>query len=269
VALFAHLIGGVPYSLTLHGPLEDYGPNQRMKWRHAAFAIVITRKLLGEVRAALDGATPPYIEVAPMGVDVGGFHRSAAYQPWDGRGPLRIFCCGRLNPCKGHDDLIRAVGLLRTAGIDAHLQIAGADDSLGRYLPVLEKLIQDLGLTDAVALLGAVPESTVRQGLEESHIFALASLHEPLGVAIMEAMAMELPVVVTKAGGVPELVDDGIDGILVEPHNPSDLAGGLERVARDGDLARRLSSAARVKVQTSFQSDQSARVLLRRLAAVG
>lgn len=266
VAMFANLIGGVPYSLTLHGPIEDYGPNQPMKWRRAAFGIVITRKLLGEVRAALNGAGPRDIEVAPMGVNTEEFVRSRPYQPWVGNGPFRIFSCGRLNSGKGHDDVIRAVGLLRASGVDARLRIAGGDDSLGKYQPELERLIKDLGLTDVVTLLGAISEEQVRRGLEGSHVFALGSLHEALGVAIMEAMAMGLPVVVTKVGGVPELVEDGVDGILVEPRNPQDLADGLERVVQNPGFAVGLTASARRKVETSFQSDQSARVLAQRVS---
>jgi glycosyltransferase involved in cell wall biosynthesis len=265
VAMFAHLICNIPYSLTLHGPLEDYGPNQAMKWSHAAFCVVITRGLLAEVRATLDGAAPREIDVAPMGVNVTTFRRVGNYQPWDGQGPFRIFSCGRLNPCKGHDDLIAAIALLRDRGIDAQLEIAGADDSLGRYQPMLGKEIAELKLSERVKLLGAVSEERVREGLEKSHVFALASLHEPLGVAIMEAMAMEMPVVATRAGGVPELIDERIDGILVEPRNRQDLARGLETVARDADLARKLAAAAREKVTRSFQSDQSAKVLARHL----
>ncbi len=268
VALFAHLVGGIPYSLTLHGPLEDYGSNQSVKWSHAAFGIVITRKLLSEVRAALGESAPAEIEVAPMGVNVDDFHRDVPYRPWDGNGPFRIFSCGRLNPCKGHGDLIQAIALLRGQGVDANLEIAGADDSMGSNEPVrehLEKLIDNLNLRRHVALLGAVSEQLVRRALEKAHAFALASLNEPLGVVIMEAMAMETPVVVTRTGGVPELVEDGIDGILVQPQNPQDISRGLIRVAKDGCLARGLASAGREKVVRSFQSDQSARTLARHL----
>ena len=265
VAMFANLISGLPYSVTLHGPLEDYGPNQAMKWRHAKFGIVITQRLLKEVREQLNGSAPAEIDVAPMGVNVGTFRRHGEYVPWKGEGRFRIFSCGRLNVCKGHDDLIRAVGILRDGGMEVRLQIAGADDSLGKYLPVLQQLIDELKLNEEVKLLGAVPEQVVRDGLDGSHAFALASLREPLGVAIMEAMAMAMPVVATNAGGVPELVSDGADGLLVPPRNPAALAEGLKRIASDPELAMRLAAAAREKVERSFQSDQSARVLAARL----
>lgn len=265
VALFAHLIGGVPYSMTLHGPLSDYGPNQAMKWRHAAFGIVITKRLFGELHAAIGDLTPGRVDIAPMGVDIERFRRGAPYAPWEGEGPFKIFSCGRLNPCKGHDDLIRAVALLREAGIEATLNIAGADDTGGWYQAQLLTLIEQLRLQQAVSLLAAVPETGVMRHLEESHAFSLASLNEPLGVAIMEAMAMELPVVVTKGGGVQELVTHSQDGILVEARNPADLAAGLQFVATHPDAARQLAASARQRIVDSFQSAQSALTLARRL----
>jgi glycosyltransferase involved in cell wall biosynthesis len=239
-----------------------------MKWGNAAFGIVVNHKLLADLRAALGAAAPVEIDVATMGVNVSIFHRSAPYRPWDGGGPFRIFSCGRLNPCKGHGDLIQAVSLLRDKVVDAHLEIAGADDSPGHSQPMLEKLekqIDVLNLKDRVVLLGTVSEQVVLEGLEKSHVFALASLNEPRSVAIMEAMAMGTPVVATRSGGTAETVDDGVDGILVEPLNPTDVAKGLELVARDGNLATRLASAGREKIVRSYQSDQNARNILRHL----
>jgi glycosyltransferase involved in cell wall biosynthesis len=266
VAMFANRLAGTPYSLTLHGPLEDYGPNQREKWRYARFAVVITQRLLREVREELDGALPPVVEVAPMGVDVQRFTRSSPYEAWSGRGELRIFSCGRLNPCKGHADLIDALGMLRGRGIDARLAIAGEDEKGGTgYHRELAGHVASAGLDGAVTLLGAVSEERVREGLERAHVFSLASKAEPLGVAIMEAMALEVPVVVTGAGGVPELVRDGQDGLLVPPQSAPELANALERLARDADAARRLAHAARERVVAGFDSSTSARVLARNI----
>jgi colanic acid/amylovoran biosynthesis glycosyltransferase len=262
VVLFAHLLSGVSYSLTLHGPLEDYGPNQREKWRHAAFAIVITRRLLHEVERVLDGSLPARVEVAPMGVQPELFQRSEPYRPWPGRGPLSIFSCGRLNPAKGHHTLIGAVARLRERGLDAHLTIAGEDEVGGAgYRALLERDIALSGLQGSVALLGAVSEGRIRAELEAAHVFALASREEPLGVAIMEAMAMEVPIVATRSGGVPELVDDGVDGLLVRAESEDDMAHTLDRIARDGELASRIASAGRRKIEAEFSADRSAAVL--------
>ncbi len=264
VAMFAHLLSGLSYSITLHSHLRDFGPNQQEKWRHANFAVVITRALLQEVQENLAGSLPSEIAIAPMGVDLKRFVRARAYQSWHEGQPLRVFSCGRLNPCKGHGDLVRAIGILRERGIDARLEIAGEDEQGGSgFHRTIEKQIADAGLAGAVTLLGAVSEDVVRDRIESAHVFSLASLAEPLGVAIMEAMALEVPVVVTGAGGVPELVENNRHGLLVPPASPIPLADAIERVARDELLARRLARAGRDRVVAEFSSDRSAQVLAR------
>lgn len=263
VAMFASLLSKLPYSITLHGPLTDYGLNQKQKWRFAAFGIVITQKLYEEVNQTLAGYLPKKVEVAPMGVDPFVFSRKKPYSAWHENGSCRIFSCGRLNPCKGHADLISAIDMLRKQGINAELEIAGEDEQGGNgYHKELEQLIQNLGLKDFIRLLGAVSEDTVRQSLEKTHVFVLASLHEPLGVAIMEAMAMEVPVIVTRAGGVKELVDEGINGLLVEPQQPVQLAAAIAKLLEDPELSIRLGKAGREKVTRYFHSNRSAEVLL-------
>jgi colanic acid/amylovoran biosynthesis glycosyltransferase len=263
VAMFARMLGGPSYSLTLHGPITDYGPNQLEKWRHAAFGIVITQRLLRDLHAALGDLAIP-LEVAPMGVDVARYLRGKSYEPWDGRSALRIFSCGRLSPVKGHAELAAAVAQLRAQGIDAKLRIAGEDDAGGSgYRATLERAISDLGLGDAVQLLGAISDERVRQELENAHVFALASHHEPLGVAIMEAMALWLPVVVTSAGGVAELVDDNVDGLLVPPKEPTRMAQQILAIARDPERARAMGIKAREKIERAFDSGRSAEIIAR------
>lgn len=266
VAMLCRRLGGPRYSITLHGPLEDYGPNQAEKWRHAAFGIVITRRLLGELGAALGESMPAEVTVAPMGVEVAKFARASSYQPWDGVGPAKLFCCARLNRVKGHAELVRAVGVLRSRGLDVRLTIAGQDDRGGTgYRRELEALVAELGLVEFVMLAGAVDEGEVIRGLHGAQVFVLASHHEPLGVAIMEAMAAGTPVVATRGGGVTELVTDGEDGILVEPREVAGLADAIERVLRDGVLARRLAEAGVETVRRSFHSGVSAAAMMRRI----
>jgi glycosyltransferase involved in cell wall biosynthesis len=261
--MFANLISGLPYSLTLHGDVSDYGPNQRNKWRHAVFGMVITRRLLRVMRGMLDGDLPAKVEVAPMGVEVGSFLRSRPYEPWPASGPCRIFSCGRLNPCKGHDHLVRAVGHLRDMGFDPELHIAGADDhTTGEQRALLGRIAAELKLDGKVKLLGAVSEEVVKRELESAHVFALASRRDELGVATMEAMAMGVPVVVSRSGAIDEMIDDGRDGLLVEKENPRAMAEGLARVLRDPGLATRLGTAGRQKIEHRFHSGVSANVLL-------
>ncbi len=270
VVMFASLLSGIPYSLTLHCRLSDVGPNQREKWRHARFATVVTSTLWSEAREAVFGSAPPSVEIAPMGVDLGFFARRAPYEAWKGTGPLRIFSCGRLNQAKGHQDLIRAVEILRGRGLDVELSIAGEDEAGGiAYRRVLEAQIVARRMAGVVRLLGAISEERVRHELEGAHIFALASHHEALGIATMEAMAMRMPVVVTGVGGVPELVDSGVSGLLVPPERPDELAEKIAAVARDPRLAVRLGESARRKVESSYDVGLSADALAYQILKVG
>ena len=262
VALFANRLGGMSYSLTLHGDLADYGRQQNAKWRYAAFAITITKRLYKQVRQQLRNDAPTRIALAPMGVDPEAFKRKKAYEPWIGKGQLRLFSCGRLNYVKGHQDLIRAVSILEQSGMKIYLEIAGEDELGGEgFHNKLDALIKELGLKKNVVLLGAVTEKSVFEGLEAAHLFVLASHNEPLGVAIMEAMSCETPVIATNLGGVPELVDHGVDGYLVAPHDPNALAEAINHLAQDTLLAKQFSASGRRKVEQQFKSDRSAQVL--------
>ena len=266
VALLMHALAGVRYSLTLHGALGDYGPNQREKWSHAAFAIVVSEALRKQVETELAGALPAHVAVAPMGVELARFERQAPYEPWDGTEPFRVFCCGRLNEGKGHSTLIRAVARLRDRGVDARLRIAGEDEQGGTgYRRDLEQLIADEGLDDVVSLLGAVSEDDVRDELMQAHAFALATRHEALGVSLMEAMAMEVPTVSTQVGGVPELITSESHGLLVPRDDEHALADALRRIACEPGLAARLGAAARQRIVERYSSEQSARILFEQI----
>jgi glycosyltransferase involved in cell wall biosynthesis len=131
---------------------------------------------------------------------------------------------------------------------------------------MLESLIGELGLYGCVTLHGAVGEEVVRARLESSSMFVLGSHDEAIGVATMEAMAMSLPVVVTRVGGVPELVRDEIDGLLVEPSNPAALAVAVQRIVNDPVLATRMGDSGCARVRERFGSQVSARAIADRLA---
>lgn len=268
VAMYANLVAGLPYSLTLHGPLDDYGANQNLKWAHAAFAIIITEGLRRDAVASLGPCMPKAIEVTPMGVDVDAFSRDGPYEPWSGNGPFRIFSCGRLNKSKGHDVLLDALYRIVRSGADVHLAIAGEDEDGGNgYRQVLLRRIDELGLGDRVRLLGAVSAASVRKELSRAHVFALASHAEPLGVAIMEAMAMAVPVIATAAGGVPELVDDRVNGLLVEPGSPELIRDAMVQIMEQPSLSLKLGDAGRRRVKSSFGHQESAGVLAALLRA--
>ena len=266
VAALARRMGGPDYSLTLHGPLSDYGVGQRAKWRDAAFAAVITQKLLGEMKSDLPDALPERLLIQPMGVDTEVLKRPSAYHPPSPAGPIRLFSCGRLNIVKGRQDLLRAVRKLIDQGIEVKLKIAGEDDDGGSgFHKVLDQEILDLGLSEHVELLGAISADAVREHLFASHIFVLASWHEPLGVAYMEAMSCGVPTIGTRAGGVPELITDGVDGIMVPPKSPEDLATAILDLSRNPETAEKLSQAGRTRIESAFHSDIGAETLIREI----
>jgi len=122
-------------------------------------------------------SAPNHLSNSTYRVNASVFQRTHSYQPWDQQTACRIFTCGRLNFCKGHADLIEAIALLRQQGVPATLEIAGEDEQGGiGYRKELESLIQWLNLADSVRLLGATSEQTIKNALENAHIFALASL---------------------------------------------------------------------------------------------
>jgi len=263
IANYCHRMGGPRYSVTLHGPLSDYGPGQRVKWRGASFATIITHKILHEIQEQLAGDLPERLLVRPMGVDTEIMRRDTPYQPPEAGRPLQIFCCGRLNIVKGHQDLMTATRQLLDQGVDLRVEIAGEDDDGGTgFRGELEEQIKKLRLQDHVKLLGAIDAGAVRQKLQNAHLFVLASWHEPLGVAYMEAMSMGVPTIGTDSGGVRELIQDGSTGYLVEPKNPGMLARTVRALASDPDALTRLSNAGRSHIEAHFRASLGAETLV-------
>ncbi|WP_294608049.1 exopolysaccharide biosynthesis GT4 family glycosyltransferase EpsE [uncultured Roseovarius sp.] len=264
ICALARRMGGPSYSLTLHGPMSDYGPGQGIKWRHASFATIITRKLLAEAEAELGPDLPRDVTVQPMGVDTEDFKRTTPYQPPAPGAPLRLFACGRLNMVKGHQDLLSALRLLLDRGVDAELDIAGEDDVGGAgYHQDLQAHLDGLGLDRNARLLGAISAAEVRRHLLAADVFVLASWHEPLGVAYMEAMACGVPTIGTDAGGVRELITHGQDGMLVPPKDPERLADSIAALAGDPALCAALSEAGRRRVVDHFRSSLGAETLIK------
>ncbi|MGI3185055.1 exopolysaccharide biosynthesis GT4 family glycosyltransferase EpsE [Nioella aestuarii] len=264
IAAIARRMGGPRYSLSLHGPLSDYGPGQRFKWRYAEFASIITEKLKAEMLAEMPDDLPDRLYIQPMGVDTDVLTPAGPYRPVGAGEPLRLFSCGRLNIVKGHQDLMAAVRLLLDQGRDVQLTIAGQDDDGGSgYRKVLDARIAELGLGDHVRLLGAVDAGRVRDEIRVAHLFVLASWHEPLGVALMEAMSCGTPTIGTNAGGVPELIRDGVDAVLVPPKSPKALAEAIASLADDPDRCATLSAAGRQRIVAGFHSGRGAEMLIK------
>lgn len=169
-----------------------------------------------------------------------------------------IGAVGRLSGEKAFDVLIRAVHALLKTGRDVRLVIVGE----GGERAALERLVAELGLADRVTLAGW--QTDVRGYFEAMDAFALSSLREGLPNVLLEAMALEVPVVATRVNGVPRLVQDGENGLLVEAGDPIPLAAALDRLLGDGALQARFRAAGRETVEGRFSFAER----IRKLAAV-
>ncbi len=159
---------------------------------------------------------------------------------------ILVGAVGRLSPEKGFDLLIRAIAKLRQAGMPVELAIAGD----GNARPELERLIAQLAGGSYVRLLGHVADP--RRLYEAMDVYALSSLREGLPNVLLEAMALEVPVVATRVAGVPKMIADGEDGLLVEAGSLESLANALTQVANDANLRRNVAAAGRQTVEKRF-----------------
>ena len=160
-------------------------------------------------------------------------------------GPV-IGIAARLALPKGHKTLLEAFSILLPHWPNSKLIIAGD----GEERDSLEALILKLNLSEHVQILGSI--RNVREFLADLDIFAHPSILEGLGIAVIEAMSMERAIVATNVGGLPELITDGVDGILIEPDNPGALSEAMDRMLRQSALRQEFGENARKKAVEKF-----------------
>jgi glycosyltransferase involved in cell wall biosynthesis len=153
---------------------------------------------------------------------------------------------GRLSEEKGFDLLIRSLHQVVAAGLDAHLVIVGE----GEEQPALAALARDLGLAERVSLLGY--RADPRPVYEALDVYVLSSRREGLPNVLLEAMALEVPVVATRIAGVPRLVRHGENGLVVAPGMVEELTEGVQRLARQPELRQAFARAGRETIETRY-----------------
>lgn len=245
---------GITYSFTAHG--SDIHVDRRMLCRklgEASFAVAISdfNRIVMEDEC---GATArAKVKVLHCGVDTELF-RPRVGDRESSRGPLRILCVGTLHEVKGHVHLISACALLRDMGIDFSCRLVGR----GPDEESIRRMIERLGLQDQVKLVGALPRDAVIEELHQANVLATPSVRSARGqregipVALMEAMSCGLPVVASRLSGIPELVADDQNGLLVTPGDAQELAQALSRLAIDPELRRRLGEEGRRSIERDF-----------------
>lgn len=167
-------------------------------------------------------------------------------------GPIRICSTGRLHWKKGLEFALLAISLLKDAGEPVVWEIIGD----GPEREKLVYLIHALGLSESVTLAGKLDSSQVKARLEDCDIFLLPSLSEGISNAALEAMAMELPVISTRSGGMDEVITDGHNGLLVDCYTPDQIVNGIRRLAGDVRLRSELGKNARQTILDQFSLER-------------
>jgi glycosyltransferase involved in cell wall biosynthesis len=200
----------------------------------------------------------PGIDVIPNGFPV---HRLKIDPTLDTRALLQsygfseddfvVLVCGRLIAEKGHRYFFEALDLLRSRGQYPKALVVGDG-------PLRDQIADDVRrrtLEGQVRLIPAVPHSQLLHLMQAVDLVVMASTHEGFPLVPGEAMAMGRPVLATRAGGITDLVEDGVSGLLVPPAEPAALAAGMARLMADPDERRRLGRAASLRIAERFNSE--------------
>jgi len=257
-----------PFGFTCHA--HDIFVNNHLlkeKIEAAAVPVTISRFNVDWLTTHATAAARDRLHVIHCGVDLSTLPFRAGRPRGD---DATILTVGRLDPIKGFDVLVDALGELARQGRRVRCRIIGS----GPLEADLRARISRHGIADSVELAGAMPQADVRTALYNASIFVLPSVvtasgdRDGIPVSLMEAMAAGTPVVSTRVSGIPELVDDGREGLLVPERDPPALAAALARLIDDPDLGDRMAVAARAKVEREFDATVEARKLLELLARV-
>jgi colanic acid/amylovoran biosynthesis glycosyltransferase len=260
VAMLAAELGGEEWSwsFTMHGPTEFYDVGWfrlAKKVERASFVVSISHFARSQLMGLVGPKHWSKLHVIRCGVDMSEL--SAGRENREGDGAIRIVCVGRLVPLKGQLVLLEALADVIRRGAGAHLELIGAGPMRG----ALEDAVRDLGLDDHVEIAGALAHPRVIARIRSADILCLPSFAEGVPIVLMEAMALGVPVLTTRVMGIPELVEDGVSGLLVAPGSAAELAAALERLILDPGLRDALGRAARDRVDAEFDLRTSARQL--------
>ena len=240
---------GVPVRVSTKHGFNEFRENPGFALGDRAIAsfahthIAISRGLaryLEEVEG-FDGAS---FEIVHYGIEPDGATRPFA------AGAPRLLCVGRLIPIKGHIVLLRAFAEARRRVPGLRLDIAGQ----GPLEPALRALAKELEIDDAVRFLGYV--APVQRAIEDSAIVVVPSMGEGFGMVALEAMERGRPVIAAEIGGLGELVEAGVTGLLVPPGEAQPLEEAIVQLAGDLDLAARMGEAGRLRALEQFLQER-------------
>ena len=264
LTMLAARLMGVTYSVQVRAnEFHRVSTNHMMaaKLRNATFVVTNSRYNEAHLRPLLGTRQTPPLQIIYNSLNLTQF----AMQNGRADGPVRILAIGRLVTMKGFEYLLRACAILRERGVQFHCDIiGGAHESLDANAPLeLKKLHRRLELDSVVRFHGAQPFEAIMRAYQSADIVALPCIVAPDSSrditpnVLLEAMAMQRAVVSTPIGAISEIIDDGVNGILVPSKDEARLADALEMLVRDEPLRRRLGVAAREKIAARFNVEHN------------
>jgi glycosyltransferase involved in cell wall biosynthesis len=238
---------GIPYSFTAHGyDIHRKPPSDFYERAMAAHAVITVSKANAKHIREIFRVPETHIHVVPCGVDTSYF--SPAPQTEVPAGVPLIVCVARHVEVKNLTLLLNVCALLRQRGLEFHCIMAGDG-------PLQEQLLKQrtsLGLDDVIEMPGALEQSEVLNLWQRASIGVLTSDNEGMPVCLMEAAACGVPVVATAVGGIPELVQDNVTGLLCKKGDVKEIAIALEQLLADSTMRRRMGAAARLRAERDF-----------------
>lgn len=254
VAMLVHALGGPPWSFTVHGPEEfDKAPLLGLseKISRSSFVVAISSFGRSQLFRMVDHEYWQKIQVVHCGLEPTFFSGNTA----PALGSRQLVCVGRLCEQKGQLLLIEAARRLDEQSVDFELVLAGD----GELRPEINALIAQYRLESKVRITGWVSGQQVRSELLASRALVLPSFAEGLPVAIMEAMALGIPVISTFVAGIPELVHPGEHGWLVPAGDVDSLAGAMQEcLDAPDDRIKILGDAATIRARSRHDIEQEA-----------
>lgn len=255
--LDCHVLFSARGTFQMHTILDDDPEACARIFRYVDGYHFISRFLDGNTRALGLPAEIPTWRIEPA-IDLRLFEP----RPREPRGqgqPIRLISVGRLSWAKGHEFALDAVARVRARGIAVDLTIYGA----GPYEEPIRYAIKQLGLEDCARLGGSLRREAMPEVYANADVMVHSAIEEGFCNAVIEAQAMELPVVTFDAGGLPENVEDGVTGFVVPRRDADAMAERIIHLARDPAARRRLGAAGRTRALERFDLDQQAEAFVR------
>jgi len=262
---FLQQIHGFSWSAAIHG--EDiFSANRFLPYKldRAKFSVVCSGYFCNHLKEGIGVDSPQQIHLNYHGLDprVMELSSTITYEPRqaDSDKPVELVSIGRLVPTKGHDTLLRACALLRSEHqLAFHLNLIGS----GPEEEQLKLLSKELGIEEHVTFCGGIAFAEVLDTLIAADAFCLAPRlipgHPPDGIpnVIAEAMALRVPVVTTRVSAIPELVEDGVSGRLVEVDDHVAFAAAINDVMLGENITAQLSDGGFEKVEALFNQNNN------------